>query len=357
MSDKFWQFYTTSADAWHAMISDIEKAQISIDLEQFVFAHDQVGHQFIEILKHKALKGVKVRLILDSAGSFAIYNSGHVKELQTAGVQINFYNPISPWRVRNIFSWYWRDHRKILLIDGKLGYTGGVGLEKQMEKWRDTEVRFSGGVVREAQYVFNRMWQITSDGKFKRFRLEKYKNNEMRFITNSPHFRQRFYYRRLIRAIRKAQNYVYLTTPYFIPNQRLTFTLARAAKRGVDIRLITPKQSDHPIVDLARNSYYTLAMRAGIKIYHYEGETLHAKTVVIDDNFATVGSSNLDNLSLLFNYEANLVSINHGFVAELKDHFVNDLLNSTLLDRFEWQKRSKVIKFIEFLTWPFHSLM
>lgn len=357
MSEKSWQFYTTSADAWQAMIFDIENAKYSIDLEQFVFGHDEVGHRFAEILKRKSLSGVKVRLILDSAGSFGFYNSEHVKELETAGVEVRFYNPISPWRVRNIFSWYWRDHRKILIIDNELAYTGGVGLEAGMASWRDTEVRFTGQVIHEVQYVFSRMWQIAGEGRFKRFRLDRYQEADFRFLTNSPHFRQRYYYRRLARSIRKATNYIYLTTPYFIPNQRLTFALARAAQRGVDVRLITPKHSDHSIVDLARNSYYALALKAGVRIYHYEGETLHTKTIVIDDAWATIGSSNLDNLSLLFNYEANLVSINREFVADLKDHFVNDLLTSSELVLVEWQKRSWLIKLMELLTWPFHSLM
>lgn len=357
MSQNSWKFYTTSADAWEAMILDIEKASHSIDLEQFIFGHDSIGHQFVALLKNKSLSGVRVRMILDSAGSFAFYNSKHVKELEAAGVEIKFYNPISPWRVRNIFSWYWRNHRKILIIDNEIAYTGGVGLDAMMAKWRDTEVRFAGAVLVEVQYIFNRMWQITTEGRFKRFRLDRYHEADFRFLTNSPHFRQRYYYRRLARSIRKATNYIYLTTPYFIPNQRLTFALARAAQRGVDVRLITPKHSDHPVVDLARNSYYALAMKAGIRIYHYEGETLHAKTVVIDDTWATVGSSNLDNLSLLFNYEANLVSTDQGFVSDLKDHFINDLLASTELELIEWQKRSWAIKLMELLTWPFHSLM
>jgi len=339
------------------MVLDIENAKHSIDLEQFLLGHDEIGHRFVEILKNKSLSGVKVRIILDSAGSFAFFNSEHVKELKTAGVEIRFYNPISPWRVRNIFSWYWRDHRKILIIDNEIAYTGGVGLESAMAKWRDTEVRITGVVLQEVQYIFNRMWQIIDERKFKRFRLDRYQDASFRFITNSPHFSQRLFYRRLVRSIRLAKNYIYLTTPYFIPNQRLSFILARAARRGVDVRLITPKQSDHPLVDQARNSYFALAMKAGVRIYHYEGETLHAKTAVIDDNWATIGSSNLDNLSLLFNYEANLISTDKNFVADLKEHFVNDLLLSTELEPAEWKKRSWVIKFIELLTWPFHGLM
>jgi cardiolipin synthase A/B len=201
------------------------------------------------------------------------------------------------------------------------------------------------------------MWQIIEAGHFCRFRLDRYKMADFRFWTNSPHFRQRYYYRRLAREIRRADKYIYLTTPYFIPNQRLSISLAMAVRRGVDVRLITPRHSDHRFVDLARNSYYSLALKAGVKIYHYDGATLHAKTVIIDDEWASIGSANLDNLSLLFNYEANLVSTDRAFVAELKDHFVNDLLQSERLELEKWQQRSIMVKFLELLTWPFHSLM
>ena len=357
MNDTSWKFYTNTEEAWQAMLLAIHEAKNSIDLEQFIFSNDEIGSKFIELIKMKADEGVKVRLLLDSAGSYGFYNSQIIEELKRANIEVSFYNPISPWRLHNITSWYWRNHRKLLIIDNEIAFTGGVGIEYVMKDWRDTEVRLTGQVVFEMSYIFNRMWQITSEGRFKRFRLDRWQENEFRFWTNSPHFRQRFYYRRLIKAIKRAKKYVYLTTPYFIPNQHLLFVLSRAAMNKVDVRLITPEHSDHHFVDHARNSYYTLALKAGVKIYHYKNQVLHAKTVVIDDNWSSVGSANLDNLSLLFNYEANLISTNQQFVGELKEHFVNDLLNSEELTKSSWSNRSTWYKFMELLTWPFHGLM
>ena len=272
-------------------------------------------------------------------------------------MEVKFYNPISPWRLKNFTSLFFRDHKKILIIDSTIGYTGGVGVEKSMSLWRDTQVRVIGPVVSEMQYVFNRMWKITELGLFLKFRFPPSLDGHFRFFTVSPHFRQRFFYRRMINKIRSAKKYVYLTTPYFVPNQRFFINLRRAAKRGVDVRLIVPKNSDHPFVDAASRSYFGLALKADIKIYLYNNNVMHAKTVIIDDNWASVGSANLDNMSMLLNYEANLVSEDHKFIAELKDHFINDMLDASILTLEKWRGRSIFQKIYELITWPFHSLL
>lgn len=339
------------------MLADIRLAKTSIDIEQFVFLADDIGREFISLLQEKAKAGVRVRMLVDYVGSFNFVNSSLAKELEACGAEVRAYNPIRPWQFHLRTSWFLRDHRKILIVDDLIFHTGGVGVEALMKEWRDTQARFEGEIVTEASYIFNRMWQMAGEGHFMRFRLDRFKENSFRFLTNSPHFRQRYLYRRLRRSVARAKNYIYLTTPYFIPNSRFLYSLIRAANRGVDVRLVTPERSDHPFVDQARNSYYTLCLRAGIKIYHYKEQVMHAKTAVIDDVWATVGSANLDNLSLLLNYEANVVSCNPLFVAEIKDQFVNDMLNSELLEPEQWFRRPIIDKLKELLTWPFHGLM
>lgn len=357
MNTTSWRFYLSSDETWGAMLEDIRNAKTSIELEQFVFLADEIGQQFIDEFAKKAAAGVKVRMIADYVGSFSFINSAAMKKLKEAGIEIISYNPVKPWRLHNYSSWFFRDHRKILLIDNEIAYTGGVGIEKPMIGWRDTEVRLTGSVITEISYVFNRMWQIGNEGKFKRFRLDRFKENEFRFFTNSPHFRQRFYYKHLVRACRNAKESIYLTTPYFIPNQHLLFVLMRAARRGVDVRLVTPNHSDLRFVDMARNSFYTLVMKAGIRIYHYNDRVIHSKAVVIDDKWSSIGSANLDNISLLFNYEANLICTNIAFISELKDQFINDMLGSKELHLEDWQKRNWLVKLGELITWPFHSLL
>jgi cardiolipin synthase len=357
MSETAWQFYLTGQEAWSAMLADLVKAERSIELEQFIFLADQAGQPFVELLAAKAAAGISVRILVDYVGSFSFVNSKTAAKLSQAGVKIAYYNPIKPWRLDNFTAWFWRDHRKILLIDREIAYTGGLGIAASMTDWRDTVVRLEGAVIAEISYVFERMWQITAEGRFRRFRLERHSRAPFRFWSNSPHFRQRFFYRRLTRAISRAKNHIYLTTPYFIPSQRLLFLLVRAARRGVDVRLITPEHSDHPLVDLARNSYYALALAAGLRIYHFQGRIMHAKTVVIDDYWSSVGSANLDNLSLLFNYEANLVSEDRSFAATIKEQFVNDMLAAKKIEPEEWRQRSWLAKVLEIATWPFHGLL
>lgn len=352
-----WQFYLKTEEAWEAMLGDISRAQASIDIEQFLFVADEIGKKFLNLLSEKAKSGVRVRLLVDYVGSFNFVNSSIARELTANGVQIRIYNPIKPWQFHLRTSWFLRDHRKILIIDEKVFFTGGVGIERSMKEWRDTEVRFQGEITNEAVYVFGRMWQMAGEDRFSRFRLDRFKENTFKFLTNSPHFRQRYFYRRLRRSVSRAKDYIYLTTPYFIPNSRFLYSLVRASNRGVDVRLITPERSDHPVVDSARNSYYTLCHKAGIKIYHFQGQVMHAKTAVIDDVWASVGSANLDNLSLLLNYEANVVSTDVLFVGAIKEHFVNDMLSSELLDPEKWFKRPLFTKIKELLTWPFHGLM
>lgn len=357
MPEKNWQWYLNSETAWEAMLADCKKAERSIDFEQFILLNDEIGRQFFEVFVEKARSGVKVRLICDAAGSYGFFNSSYPAKLRKEGIQVRFFNPVGPWRLHNITSWFFRDHRKIMIVDGSVGYTGGVGVEKKLTNWKDAQVRLTGQVVKEMRYAFDKMWQMIGESRFVKLRFGQFAAGEFHFFTNAPHFRQRFYYRRLISAIRSAKEYIYLTTPYFVPSQHFMLILKQAARRGVDVRLLVPKKSDHNLADTAAQAHFAGAMRSGIKVYQYRNGMNHAKTTIIDDRWAAVGSSNLDNLSLLLNYEANLVSENRLFIGELKDYFVNDLLDSDRLEYEEWQKRSNYQRFWEWVSLPFHGLL
>jgi cardiolipin synthase len=363
-----WKLFYHSSEAWESMLVDCEQAQVSIDLEQYIFEYDAIGRRFAELLKRKAKEGIQVRLLCDAAGSYNFYNSSWANDLAAHGVMIEFFNPISPWRVSNYSSWFFRDHRKVLVVDSHIGHIGGVGIHQRMHNWRDTHVRIEGPVVQELQYVFEQMWNRVREGKFFRF-SKPFFASESRggkpqaftkyfyFLTNAPRFHQRFIYHSLIDAIRGARSYIYLTTPYFIPDLRLVRVLRLAARRGVDVRLIVPDTSDHPIVDLATQSYFWIMLKAKARVYLYHDHVLHAKTIIIDDEWASVGSANLDNLSLVFNYEVNLVGTNHTFVKELRDQFVVDLERSREVSLPSWKQRSRVRKIFEAITWPIHKFL
>jgi len=362
MFDTGWKFYLTGEQAWEAMLLACGHAEKSIDFEQFIFAYDSIGRCFHELFIAKARAGVRVRLIIDTGGSYSFYNSKPHRELAKAGVEVKFFSPISPWRLNNISSFFFRNHRKLLVVDGLIGFTGGVGIEERVRGWRDTHLSISGPVVAEFSQAFDLMWRTITSGRYKRFRRNWKAVGEFALLINSPRFRQRHIYYEYMRRLRRAKRYIYLTAPYFVPSQRLFFWLMRKARRGVDVRLLLPERSDYDMVDAAGRSYYQLLFNAGVRIYHYRGglrreRMLHVKSAVIDDSWATIGSSNLDSLSFVYNYEANLVSTNLGFAGEIREQFINDLKEAKEIMRADWPRRSALQKFYELLTWPFHWLL
>ena len=357
-SETTWKFYLRSAEAWEAMLADCKEARKSIDIEQFIFEPDELGRRFFEVLKKKSKEGVKVRIICDAVGSYSFLNSHAERELKAEGVGIKFFNPIKPWRIGNFSSWFLRDHRKLLIVDREVGHAGGVGLEKRMENWRDTNVRMTGPVVSEMSSIFERMWLVSPERKFFRFKPSFSLGDGFSFLTNSPRFRGRYIYHDLLKNIRSAKRYLYITTPYFVPSIRVFSALIKAAKRGVDVRLLLPEASDVKTVDFAAGSYFILALNAGVKIYLYDNNRiLHTKTAVSDGVWGTVGSANMDNQSLLLNFEGNIRSLDTVFISELKAQFEKDISEITPLTKETWMRRSIFRKFLEVITWPIHGIL
>lgn len=361
MSNTNWQFYTDPSEAWEAMFSDCANAQVSIDINQYIFEPDELGKRFIDLFITKAKQGVRVRMLCDAVGSRGMFYSDYPKVLSEAGVQIMFFNPISPWRFYNFTSWFFRDHKKLLIVDGNIAHTGGLGISARMTNWRDTDVRVAGPLVDSMQEMFARMWDMTVKNKFMAFDRLQSGAAGFDFVASSPILRprrvQRYVHDTFIDAIRGARKYVYLTSPYFVPDWKFFRSLRLAAKRGVDVRLLLPAFPDIEWLNLAASSYFGLAFKSGIKIYKYSKSVLHAKSIIIDDEWGSVGSANLDNLSFKFNYEANIVSTNRDFNRDLKNQFLADLQSAKQVSPSEWGKRSRSQKFKELLTWPAHNLM
>lgn len=362
MFDASWKFYLTGESAWEAMLEACRAATKSIDFEQFIFAFDSVGRRFYDLFIEQARAGVKVRLLLDGGGSYGFYNSKPHRELIKAGIEVKFFSPISPWRLHNLSSFFFRNHRKLLIVDGLVGFTGGVGIEQRMRYWRDTHLSICGPVVAEFSQAFNLMWRTISSGVYKRFRRNWRVVGEFALLINSPRFRQRHIYYEYMRRLRHANRYIYLTSPYFVPSQRLLFWLLRKAKRGLDVRLLLPERSDYDMVDAAGRSYYQLLLNAGVRLYQFpcgfkREQMLHVKSAVVDDNWATIGSANLDNWSFVYNYEANLNSTNSDFISDVRRQFLIDLKNAQEIKAADWSRRSGLQKFYELLTWPFHWLL
>jgi cardiolipin synthase len=357
MSEVETQFYTKTSDAWVAMLEDIAAAKISIDIEQYIFSIDSIGLQFLDLFQQKVKEGVKIRILCDAVGSWSLYRSTWPERLRDAGIEIKFFNPIRPWRVDLFTSNFFRDHRKLLIIDGTIGHIGGVGIQDNMSEWRDTHMRMIGPIVDDMVISYNAIWTRLGKKFFRHLKHHHVFLKKYNLLTNSPRIRHKHIYQALIANIRNARTYIYLTTPYFIPEIRFYRVLRLAAKRGVDVRLLVPQISDHLFVNHARESYFSLALKSGIRIFVYQPVMLHTKSAAIDDIWATTGSFNLDSLSFYFNHEANISSADPEFITTIKDHFFKDLTQCKEITYEEWVKRPLRKKILELLTWPFHAIM
>ncbi len=206
-------------------------ARKSIDIEQYIIERDDVGSELLEILIRKRREGVHVRILADMVGSYGLFASSVPESLSAVGIEVRFFNIIRPWRIHNFFSWFFRDHRKILVIDSTIGFVGGVGFRSDMRRWRDTHVKVVGRVVEEMRHAFEEMWETAGkENFFRRMKRTRSFGHGFHFLTNSPFLRRRFIYRELLAAITKAQKNVFITTPYFIPDGRLRRALGRATR-------------------------------------------------------------------------------------------------------------------------------
>lgn len=329
-------------------------AQESIDFEQYIFeGESEIGKEFISIFKQKLQEGVRIRLLVDMVGGFSFWSSPLPDELRELGAEIVFFNTIRPWRIHTIFSWFFRDHRKILVIDKKIAFIGGVGVHSDMTGWRDTHLRLEGKIVEDIHTAFEEMLEVAKRKRvIGRSPDSRAAVPDFRFVTNAPHFRKRFLYREVVTAMRNASRYIYITTPYFIPDRRMWRILRLARQRGVTIKVLVPESSDHLSVDRVSHSFFDQCLRAGIEIYQYRDEMIHAKTIVIDDEWATVGSFNLDNLSFFYNFEANVISLNREFAEEVRRNFEADLQKAERITLENWRKRPLIHKLVEKLFIP-----
>lgn len=342
--------YTDNEKAWNNMLSDCAQATKSIDLEQFIFYTDDFGRRLIDICAERARNGVKVRFLWDAAGSFTLWGSDIKKELKEKGIELVYWRTLIPgyYNVPNFRSWYLRNHRRSLIIDQKIGYTGSICILDSMKNWRDTNVRLEGRILLEMSNSFERMWERATKEKILSRRI-LIKNSPFHYVTNFPAPGRRHLYKQIVEAIKRAKSHIYITTPYLVPTGRLHRLIKHASENGVDVRILLPEKTDHPTVDLGGRSYFSSLLQSGVRIFLYTGNMIHSKSIAIDGVWSTVGSLNLDQISLLYNYEANIVSEDPAFARELESHFMNDLRQTKEIHFKDWQNRFFIEKIPEIL--------
>ncbi|MCU0294018.1 MAG: phospholipase D-like domain-containing protein [Thermoanaerobaculaceae bacterium] len=330
-----------------AMLDAIRQAKSSIHLEPYILTDSAVGREFIDSVLERARAGVKVRLLLDSFGTPGI-GTLNEKLLRDAGAQVVFFHPTNVFNLRKIFL---RTHRKILVVDGKLGFTGGICIDDEWTgdgtdsaHWRDTMVRVQGPVVRQMQAAFARAW-LEATGEVLAAhvlfpRLPAANGQRCQLMESTPGFDGNPARISFLVAVNSAHSTIDITNAYFAPDSVALSTLERAAKRGVRVRLLLPSRlTDARPVRYAGRSDYTRLLRAGIEVYEYQAAKLHAKTMVVDGTWASVGSTNLTSRSLYFNYEANLNVFDERFAASMCEMFERDLTRAQRVTLEAWKAR------------------
>lgn len=334
------QFFKTPRETWDGMRADIQAARKSVEFEQYIIANDDVGNGFLRLFLDKQRAGVQVRLLLDRVGSRGVYGSALVKQLEEAGAQVRFYNPPLLKHIFMPARWFPRNHTKTLLIDSEIAWIGGVCCEAGMANWRDSQVRFTGPAVALIEEKFH-LERIRWTKRFKRFaKRDRDQALPFDYIVHRPHLGPNPIYRRLVRAIRESRVSVDLVTPYFLPPFGLRRAIRRAAKRGVRVRVMMSEATDAPLADRVSHSYFPWMYRKGIRIYLYRKSMLHAKYAIIDDAWATMGSSNMDYLSLKHNREANIIIHDAAIIAKMREQFDSDLNDCIEAGKDYWHSLS-----------------
>ncbi|MFZ4623442.1 MAG: cardiolipin synthase [Rhodoferax sp.] len=350
-----------------AMFYAMAQAQDHINLESYIIEDDAVGREFVQLLLAQQRRGVQVNLIYDSVGGF---NTPKLffDPLRQAGVAVLEFNPVNPLDARGEWLLNNRDHRKLLVVDGRVAFIGGINISSVYSSgsilrrpkkttgsaaWRDTDLQLQGPVVAEFQKLFMQTWRkqqgpaLAPKNYFPA--LGAAGKDIVRAIGSTPDDPYSLIYLTLISAIGNAERQVYLTNAYFVPDPQLLQALTDAAARGVDVRLILPSYSDSGLVFHAGRAHYSSLLAGGVQIFEREGALLHAKTAVIDGVWSTVGSTNLDWRSFMDNDELNAVILGRDFAAQMVAVFARDQAASQAIERHAWQQRPLQFKLKEWL--------
>lgn len=325
------RYYPLADYAYPELLEDLEQAKHFIFMEYFIISDGGMWQSIFEVLKRKAAEGVDVRLIYDDFGSLPTMPKGFVKELRDAGIKVLAFNPMKP-----IVSLVYnnRDHRKITVIDGYIGYTGGFNLadeyineEERFGHWKDSGLRLEGEAVWNFTVMFLTMWNafVPTEASFEAFGPRVYHPEPfegdggiVQPYSDSPLDDENVGENVYLEIINQAQDYVYIFTPYLVIDNEMQTALTMAAKRGVDVRIVTPGIPDKKMVFRLTRSYYKALLKAGVRIYEYEPGFLHAKSFLSDDRVGVVGTINMDYRSLFLHFECATLLIHCKSLETLK---------------------------------------
>ncbi len=346
--------YTDGTSMLQSLLKEISRAKHHIHLEFYIIDNDAVGRLVRDFLIDKAKEGVEIRVLYDDVGCWRV-NKSFFDRMRGKGIEAKAFLKVRfPLFTSKI---NYRNHRKIVVIDGKVGFIGGMNLANRYLKgfkwgiWRDTHIKIEGKAVYGLQTAFLTDWYVVDRTLFTSARyfpeIRTMGSSLIQIVTSDPVGEWHDIMQGMLIAIENAKKYIYIQTPYLLPTEPILISLQNAALAGVDVRVMIPARADATITHLASLSYLSNLMDAGIKIYLYKKGFLHSKLMVCDDNFSSVGSTNMDFRSFEHNFEANAIMYDKPSAVKLKDIFVNDQKHCTLLRKRLWERRSLKERIIE----------
>ncbi len=345
--------YVHGRELFPAMASAIEDAKHSVNFETYTFEGALTGRTFAELLAKKAREGLRVRLIYDSVGSRDI-DPTYLTLMRNAGVQILEYHPVAPWSAR--WAWNKRNHRKIMVCDGRIGFVGGINISDENAPadvgggdWRDAHVSVEGPIAYDLDRQFRVVWYKETGRWFESVGDPTVSAGTARVkIAANSEFLKRFVIREAyINALRAAKSEVIIANAYFIPGWRIRRELAAAVKRGVSVRVLVPGSSDSKAVWYAMRATYASLLAQGVKIFEWQGPMMHAKAVSVDRLWSSVGTFNLDHRSLMYNLEVNLNVLDPALARELLTQFEKGVEGSREITLDVWRRRPQIDRLTE----------
>jgi cardiolipin synthase len=352
-------------ETFPVMLREIRRAKSTITFAQYLYEDGSIARELAQAFAERCRAGVKADILLDRHGSGKA-PSDIIATMKDAGCHVEYFRRVEaegiifPWK---LLRYNYRSHRRVLVIDGRIGFTGGYGISeawtgngRMPEHWRDTNARIEGPVVRFLQAAFAESWLETTgiaiggDGYFPR--LEPSGNLPAQIVKSSPTGGSFQNYMLFLLSINSAKKSILITNPYFIPDNVMTEALVKAATRGVRVVVLLPGEIDSQLTYTSSRSHYGPLLLGGVQIFEYKASLMHAKTIVVDGVWSTIGSTNFDNRSFALNQEINLTVYDSGIAHRLEEIFREDLKYSQQITYEQWRSRSIFERFVELFAFP-----
>ena len=362
------QIFIEGNELFNVLKETIEKATVYIHIQYYIIRYDEMWMEIEKILLKKAKQGVEVRILYDAMGSRQVPKS-HWKKIKKSGIQVAAFFPPIIGKVQLKLNY--RNHRKIIVVDGKVGFLGGfnigreyLGKKKKFGKWRDTHLQIMGAAVTSLTLRFALDWNyatreniFTKNHLFQIPKYEKYGNTALQIIASGPHSNRQQIRNNYIVLISQAKHHIYIQSPYFIPDRAMMDVLKRALKRGVKVRIMIPCKPDHMFVYWATYGYVGELINRGAKCYIYENGFLHSKVLTVDGNATCCGTANMDIRSFKLNFEVNATVYNQAFTKEMEELFRKDIKKSKYITKKIYNRRGIKIRVKEKISQIFTPIL